>query len=453
MSDELLSKNSERRLHFAEFMQMCADSGLISEATAREICLFAKFQGGVEAIPAFPGDHPDNNDRFTDLLAFSPPGKRFFDNYVVTDENSYAVELARTVALIPKIWKSISPILFHAGTGQGKTHLLSAIASTSRQNSLFLNLNDLRMGYRYCVKTNRESQLLRWIISHNLLLLDDLHFASGDIDFQHFLCSVFNRMPQDESAIVLCSNSEAESSQDFDSRFYSRISSGISIELKVIDFNGRVAILKQMFHDTGFGPDADIVNYIATSITMNVRTLKAAGRSVLAYLLANPSGNGISLDKVASLLNSMNLRDPSLKNGAASSPAQAAAGQEKSISSPHIVVDTDNDGESEDELIFKQAIEAKRVQETAGVETDIDSSEEDTHVEAVSDSFSREQSISMIENATTVNGQIGALKMAAERKIQQLEENNPESTEIAKLRLAIAFLDQGKIESAMLSLK
>jgi len=113
MTDKPDSDTDGSRLYFVEFMQMCADSGYISEATAREICQFAKYQGGVETIPAFPGDHPDNDDRFTDLLAYAPPGERSFDNYVVTDDNSYAVELARTVALIPRIWKSISPILFH----------------------------------------------------------------------------------------------------------------------------------------------------------------------------------------------------------------------------------------------------------------------------------------------------------------------------------------------------
>ncbi len=466
MSDKLYLKNSGRLLHFVEFMQMCADSGYISESTAREMCLFAKYQGGVEAIPAFPGDHPDNNDRFTDLLAFTPPDERSFDNYVVTEENSYAVELARTVALIPRIWKSISPILFHAGTGQGKTHLLSAIASTSRQNSLFLNLNDLRMGYRYCVKTNKESHLLSWIVSHNFLLLDDLHFASGDIDFQHFLCSVFNRMPQGKSAIVLCSNSEVESLRNFDSTFYSRVSSGISVELKAMDINGRTAILERMFSNTGFGPGADVINYIATTITLNIRTLKAAGRAVLAHLLASPSRNGISLDKVTSLLNSMNLCDPLLKSDAAASATQATAEQEKDIISPYIVVDIDDDEEeSEDELKFKQAIEAKRVLDTDEAVADsspIDSPaisseiiEEDIPEESgtVSDSSSKEHSINMIESATTVNSQIEALKMAAEKRIQQLEIKNPDSSEIAKLRFAIVFLDQGKIESAMLALK
>lgn len=480
MIDESTMDKVDNRLHFVEFMQMCADSGYISEPTAREICLFAKYQGGVEAIPAFPGDHPDNNERFTDLLAYAPPGERSFDNYVVTDENSYAVELARTVALIPGIWKSISPILFHAGTGQGKTHLLSAITATSRQNTLFLNLNDLKMGYKYCVKTNKESQLLAWIVSHNFLLLDDLQFVQGDIDFQHFLCSVFNRMPQGKSAIVLCSNSEVENMQDFDSTFFSRISSGISIELKAMDLKGRIIVLEQMFQNTGFGPGIEIITYLATEITQNVRTLKAAGRAVLAHLLASPAKGGISIETVQNLLYSMNLRDIAGRDSMSSDSPQNTP-QKNDTMSPYIVVDIDDEvaGKDSDELIFKKALEAKKTTgeekiepsskttdapEVAAVQTKATDTETvpepvvasrvvNAHTTAETATSGKEKSIHMLESATTVNSQIDALKMAALRRIEQLEKKNPDSPEISKLRFAIVFLNEGKIESAMLALK
>ncbi len=503
MTDQHKIDSPESRLHFVEFMQMCADSGYISEPTARKICQFAKYQGGVEAIPAFPGDNPEDDDRFTDLLASIPPGERSFENYVVTDDNSYAIELARTVSLIPRIWKSISPILFHAGTGQGKTHLLSAIASTSRQNTLFLNLNDLKMGYRYCVKTNKESQLLSWITSHNFLLLDDLQFVQGDIEFQHFLCSVFNRMPHGKSAIVLCSNSEVENMQDFDSTFFSRISSGISVELREIDLPGRITILERMFSSTGFGPGPEIIKYMATEVSQNIRTLKAAGRAVLANLLASPSKGGISLETVAGILNSMNLLNPvgfgktqvPISSKETDTPASELNSDKKietnqETLSPYIVVDIDHEDkfeeerpkiikkpisskkvkvpvapeelsvsedleqlqseDIEDELIFKQAIEEKR----AHHKTDEITEEiiEEAPVKSKK-TATLEQSRHQIESATTVNSQIDALKTAALRRIEQLEKKNPDSPEIAKLRFAIVFLNEGKIESAMLALK
>ncbi len=528
-------KDNKEGLYFVEFMQMCADSGFVSEDTARKICIFAKYQGGVEAIPPFPGDYPENENRFTDLLASIPPGERTFNNYIVTEDNSYAVELARTVAFIPRIWKSISPILFHAGTGQGKTHLLSAIAAASRQNTLFLNMNDLKMGYNYCIKTNKESQLLKWIISHNFLLLDDLQFVQNDLDFQHFLCSVFNQMPQGKTAIVLCSNSEVENMQDLDTTFFSRISSGISIELKTIDLPGRISILNQLFSDTGFGPDDEVITYIAINISQNIRTLKAAGRAVLAYLLASPSSQNISIQKVEEILESMNLRQytkPKKKNTAddsgitevikdvpeqnplsekLSNPEESTGSSKQAdIISPYIVVDIDteeaelevplkaeneaadtkNNGDEapkvleqvtpvihepkvNDEDLFKQALEANRNSKTVDEiipeivteaisesETQvvsefvkIDAESKNHTTKEKTETFAKEESKKTIENATSINVQIAALKKAAEKRISQLENKNPDNPEISKLRLAIIFLDQGKIESAMLALK
>ena len=315
------------------------------------------------------------------------------------------------------------------------------------------------MGYKYCKKTDKESQLLSWLTSHNLLLLDDLQFARGDIEFQHFLCSVFNRMPTGRSAIVLCSNTDVESLQDLDSTFYSRISSGISIELKSIDLNGRVTILEKMFSNTGFGPGADVVSYIAATITQNTRTLKAAGRAVLAYLLATPSREPITIEKVKGLLNSMNLYSYRDEDTVASTP-DGTSKVEKETDSPYIVVEIDDEPDSSpvNELKFKQEMNKEEIPGAVQSETkpraeaDVEPSTE-TLPGSAKDRSSKEESISMIENATTVNSQIAALKMAAEMRIRQLEAKNPDSPEIAKLRFAIVFLDQGKVESAMLALK
>ena len=260
--------------------------------------------------------------------------------------------------------------------------------------------------------------------------------------------------------------------QDFDATFFSRISSGISVELKPMDLKGRISVLEAMFKSTGFGPGPEIISYIATRITQNIRTLKAAGRAVLANLLASPSRGGISLETVTSLLNSMNLMDPVRKNtetAAASSDNQQQQGEESP--SPYIVVDIDdeeNTAQESDEEKFKKALEEKRTdaaeeRETAvSVDTETQENpaelgdEQETVTEkpvAEPKTHTREHTINVIESATTVTSQIEALKLAAERRITQLEEKNPNSPEIAKLRFAIVFLDQGKIESAMLALK
>jgi len=55
-------------LHFIEFMEICADSGIISESSARRICQFAKYQGGVSALPTVPDVNENYEERFEYLL-------------------------------------------------------------------------------------------------------------------------------------------------------------------------------------------------------------------------------------------------------------------------------------------------------------------------------------------------------------------------------------------------
>ena len=258
------TRKTPKLIQFVEFMEICADSGIIDASTARKICLFAKYQGGVSALPALSEGHKNYEERFEYLLGFNDYESKSFDNYIVSEENYHSIELARTVALIPKIWKNLSPVLFYGQTGQGKTHLLSAMAKASRQRTLLLNTNDLMMEYKYCVEVRKELELLNWITRYNFLLLDDIQFAQGNFAFQNFLCSVFNMLSSDDNAVVLCSNIEPrDTTRDYHITFYSRITSGITIELKMLDYDARVALLKQKFKHTGFGPGEEIINYIA----------------------------------------------------------------------------------------------------------------------------------------------------------------------------------------------
>ncbi len=433
--EEAETRRSTGSLHFIEFMEICADSGIISEATARRICHFARYQGGVGALPPAPEPGGTYEDRFEYLLGFADDDTKSFDNYVVSDENFHAIELARTVALIPRIWRNLSPVLFYGHTGQGKTHLLSAMARASRQRSLILNTNDLMMEYKYCLDAKKDLQLLNWITRHNFLLLDDIQFAQGNFGFQNFLCSVFNRLSSDSNAIVLCSNIEPEDNREYHITFYSRITSGITIELKMLDYNARVALLRQKFSHTGFGPDEEIISYLATEITQNVRTLKAAAQAVIACLLATPGKSEIDLPTVKKLLESMHLysvpgmarkeQAPEPPPPAPECPAVPEAPREEPAvePSPFIVVD----------------IEDEKAQKTG-------KPPEEKHRESG-------QYRELVSSAETVDKQIDALMEAAAMRIEQLRAKDAGPGEIAKLEKAMEHLRNRDLEAAMTALK
>ena len=76
-------------LHFEEFLEICSDSGLIEEGTAREIINFAKSIGGVGAVPRLTGEQLSSSGDFAASLISIYPDDMTFNNYVTTEENYY----------------------------------------------------------------------------------------------------------------------------------------------------------------------------------------------------------------------------------------------------------------------------------------------------------------------------------------------------------------------------
>ncbi|MCK4806673.1 MAG: hypothetical protein KAT09_03455 [Candidatus Aegiribacteria sp.] len=439
-------------LHFEEFLEICSDSGLIEEETAREIINFAKSIGGVGAVPRFTSEQLNSTGDFTASLVSIYPEDMTFNNYVTTNENYYSTEIARTIALIPRVWKSITPIMLHANTGQGKTHLLAAIARSTHKRTLILNTVDLHIEYQHCFNAGMDRELRDWITSYELLMLDDIEFSQGNLQFQKFLISVINRMPRGKHGIITSSDVHPAKLLDIDSSFYSRLTSGLVIKLETVNCEGRKEILRNLFNQTGIIPDDEILEFIATNVKMNVRQLKAAGRMVIAQMLG--PNHDVTIDMVKDILSFMqiNTKDEHRPKASEYNVQEEKMTETTVDPTPYIVVDID-----EEIKIHKTSSETKATAEpaeTAGLDDDDHIFREETAAPSLKGRFTdTARYINMVESAQTVDRQIEALKQAVVDRIEQLEKKKADSKEIDKLRFALAFLIEGKLESAMLALR
>jgi len=446
-------RDSLEELHFEEFLEICSDSELIKEETARKIINFAKVIGGVGAVPRLSGSQINSPNDFHSSLVTVYPEDMTFSNYVTTEENYYATEIARTIALIPRVWKSITPVMLHAYTGQGKTHLLAAIARSTHKRTLILNTVDLHIEYQHCMNAGLDRELRDWITSYELLMLDDIQFSQGDLQFQKFLISVINRMPRGKHGIITSSDVHPQKLLDIDSSFYSRLTAGLVIKLETVNLSGRIEILRNLFGQTGIKPEDDIFEFIAANVIMNVRQLKAAGRMVLAQMLG-PS-HDVTLDTVKDILSFMQIFEKDEHRPKASElnvkddiEAEAAVDP-----SPFIVVDIDE----ETRVREKTDLETEAIAEPPEVPKIADEHIFSQEIAVTADQDETPNSTAkyrdMVESAQTVDRQIEALKQAVSDRIVQLENKNADSREIDKLRFALQFLNEGKLESAMLALR
>lgn len=450
--EDLQNVDNLDELHFEEFLEICSDTGLLEEEVARKIINFARAIGGVGAVPRLTSERLDNSGDFTAALVSIYPNDMTFNNYVTTEENYYATEIARTIALIPRVWKSITPIMLYAQTGQGKTHLLASIARSTHKRTLILNTVDLNIEYQQCLKAGIDRELRDWITSYDLLMLDDIQFSQGDLQFQKFLISVINRMPRGKHGIITSSDVHPTKLLNFDSSFYSRLTSGLVIRLEMVNLEGRKEILRNLFNQTGIRPDDEILEFVAARVKMNVRQLKAAGRMVLAQMLG--PAHDVTIDSIKDLLSFMQIhtRDE-LRPKASELNVEKEEKTEATVDpSPYIVVDIDEEKRIQKPVMERETLSDPAV--TVGLVNDDHIFKEETLAPSRTGGPSDTARYrDMVESAQTVDHQIEALKQAITDRIEQLEKKNASSREIDKLRSALTYLDEGKLELAMIALK
>jgi hypothetical protein len=419
-----------RRLDFAEFLRLCSDAGLLDAETQKSIQEFARVLGGVGSLPYIEANSLDDYGDYQEVLQAAYPDEMTFSSFVTTDDNFYPVEIARTVALVPKIWKSITPVMIHASYGLGKTHLLTAMAKASSMKTMLINTVDLHIEFRNCNSALRERQLREWLSGHELLLLDDIQFCQGDLAFQRFLLSLLNRMPRETHGLVTASDETLSQLVGLDESFFSRLTSGLVIELPLVDLDGRRKILENLFSHSGIPlPPEDVTTHIAENFHSNIRQLKAAGRMVLAKMLG-PSAV-ISIDSISGMLSS-------LKKGGVSKQKEFRASMANMISRhteappPFIVVDIEGEQPADRKPTPKE-----------------DPPKPEPARPKPPDS---QKYRDMVASAETVDRQVTTLTMAISDRMEFLRKQNASASEIAKLEQALAHLLKGDLEGAMKSL-
>jgi chromosomal replication initiator protein len=131
----------------------------------------------------------------------------------------------------------------------------------------------------------------------DLLILDDVHEFAGKIKTQETFFHIFNHLHQSGKQLILTSDKPPVELQGLEQRLLSRFKWGLSADLQSPDFNTRIAILKKKAYNDGIELDDEVLEYVATHITNNVRELEGALISLLAQSTLNKKEITINLAK------------------------------------------------------------------------------------------------------------------------------------------------------------
>ncbi|MCK4905462.1 chromosomal replication initiator protein DnaA [bacterium] len=226
-----------------------------------------------------------------------------FDKFVVGGGNQFAHAAAIAVAHSPG--KAYNPFFIYGGVGLGKTHLMQAIG-----NELTLKLGGKNVQYISSEKftnqlinaiQNRTTEKFRKNYrSLSVLLIDDIQFIAGKESTEAEFFHTFNELYDAHKQIVVSSDRPPQEISTLEKRLMSRFRWGLVADIQPADFETRMAILQKKALFYGYNVPEDVLSYICSGITANIRELEGALIRVVAYSSLN--GKSLNLEVVKELL-------------------------------------------------------------------------------------------------------------------------------------------------------
>jgi len=209
-----------------------------------------------------------------------------FENFIKGDSNQLARAAALAVGNNPG-GTSFNPLVIYGGTGLGKTHLMHAlgnhaIAIRKAKRVVYVSSEKFTIEFVESIQSDRVNEFSYFYRSVDLLIVDDIQFFSGKEKTQDNFFHTFNTLYQLGKQIVLSSDVPPKELKGLDDRLISRFQSGLTADIQPPDLETRIAILRKKSEDNRFELPQDVVDFIATNVTSNIRELEGCLISLIA---------------------------------------------------------------------------------------------------------------------------------------------------------------------------
>lgn len=224
-----------------------------------------------------------------------------FENFVEGECNRLARSAGFAVSNNPG-GTAFNPLLIYGDSGLGKTHLAQAIGIEIKdkfqdKTVLYVPANRFQTQFVEAIRNNTKNDFLHFYQMIDVLIIDDVHEFAGKEKTQDIFFHIFNHLHQSGKQLILTCDKPPVELQGLEQRLLSRFKWGLSADLQIPDYETRVAILKQKIYKDGIALPEDVVEYIATHITDNVRELEGALISLLAQSTLNKKEITLNLAK------------------------------------------------------------------------------------------------------------------------------------------------------------
>ena len=209
-----------------------------------------------------------------------------FATFVAGRSNVLALSAARRLAA-PEM-PQFHPLYLRSETGQGKTHLLNAIAAATAERDpgaciILMSAEKFMMEFVAAVRSNGMMDFKARLRAADLLLIDDLQFVIGKDSTQTELLHTIDDVVSGGGRLVVAADRLPHRLDGIDQRLLSRLAGGLVADIDPPDIDLRRAILEQKAVALKAEVASEVIDWIAQQFPRNVRELEGALNRLVAY--------------------------------------------------------------------------------------------------------------------------------------------------------------------------